>query len=254
VDDNLEKLSVVMPVYNERDYVFDIISRVQAVELDDLEMEIILVDDGSTDGTVERLKSLCDTNGSTVSFTADDGSTETIRTNNIQVVLLDHNRGKGAALREGFKKISGDIVVIQDADLEYQPEDYTALIKPISEDRADVVYGSRFLGGPQRALYFRHYVGNKVLTMMSNLLTDLNLTDMETCYKMFRASVLEDITLNENGFGFEPEFTAKIARAGYRIYEVPISYYGRTYEEGKKIDWTDGVQTLRCILQYNVFG
>lgn len=235
----MDQLSVVMPVYNEYDYVLDSLRRVQSASLNGLAREIIVVDDGSTDGTQDRLRNLEETDG--------------LNADSITVLFQDNNRGKGAALRRGFEEATGDVVVVQDADLEYDPGEYERLLEPILDDRADVVFGSRFRGGPQRVLYFWHYAGNRLLTLFSNMLTNLNLSDMETCYKMFRRDVLESIDLAENGFGFEPEVTARVARGGYRIYEVPISYFGRTYEEGKKIHWTDGLVTLWCILKYNVF-
>lgn len=246
-----ERLSVVIPIYNENDFVYEILERVQNVDLDGVDKEIVVVDDGSNDGTARKLRSLKSAQeDGRETFRREDTSIDV--NNSLKLIFKQRNEGKGKTLRRGFSESSGDIIVVQDADLEYDPEEYTSLLKPIREGRADVVYGSRFLGGPHRALYFRHYLGNKVLTTLSNLLTDLNLSDMETCYKMFRASVLDDITLREDRFGFEPEFTAKVAREGYRIYEVPISYYGRTYEEGKKIGWKDGVEALRCIIQYNL--
>jgi glycosyltransferase involved in cell wall biosynthesis len=226
------KLSVVIPVYNEKDTVLKVIDRVRSVALS---KEIIVVDDCSTDGTRELLQSLSP---------SDD----------IKIILQSKNTGKGAALRAGFNVISGDIVVIQDADLEYDPAEYPNLIQPILANKADVVYGSRFLGGPHRVLLFWHSVGNRFLTALSNMLTDLNLTDMETCYKVFRAEVLKKITLCENRFGFEPEFTAKIGKARFRIYEVPISYSGRDYSEGKKIGWKDGIAAIYFILKYTFFN
>ena len=222
------KLSVVIPVYNEKATVREILERVRAVNLP---KEIIIVDDFSTDGTREILQEL----GS-----ADD----------LKVVLQARNMGKGAALRAGFEAVTGDIVIIQDADLEYDPAEYPVLVQPILANKADVVYGSRFLSGPHRVLLFWHYLGNKMLTTLSNMMTDLNLTDMETCYKVFRASVLKEIKLREDRFGFEPEFTAKIAKARCRVYEVPISYSGRDYFEGKKIGWKDGVAAIYFILKY----
>jgi glycosyltransferase involved in cell wall biosynthesis len=224
------KLSVVIPVYNEKDTIRQLYERVKNV---DMEMEVILVDDGSTDGTREILQGLTD--------------------DITQVVLLERNMGKGAALRSGFRHVTGDIVVIQDADLEYNPGEYSRLVQPILEGKADVVYGSRFVTGEyRRVLFFWHMVGNKFLTLVSNMLTNLNLTDMETGYKVFRREVLERITLEEDRFGFEPEFTAKIARLKVRIYEVGISYSGRTYQERKKIGWKDGFSALRCIIKYNL--
>ena len=225
------KLSVVIPVYNEKNTILQLLDRVRKV---DLPKEIILVDDLSTDGTRELLQK---------QQVSDE----------LKIILQPKNQGKGFALRTGFGAVTGDIVVVQDADLEYDPEEYFALIQPILANKADVVFGSRFLGGPHRVLLFWHSVGNRVLTMLSNMLTDLNLTDMETCYKMFRAEILKKIAFRENRFGFEPEFTAKVARARYRIYEVPISYSGRDYSEGKKIGWKDGVAAIYFILKYWLF-
>jgi len=225
------KLSVVIPVYNEKNTILQLLECVRRVAL---QKEIILVDDFSTDGTREILQK---------QQTSDD----------FKIILQPRNQGKGAAVRAGFAAVTGDIVVVQDADLEYDPEEYMTLIQPILADKADVVFGSRFLGGPHRVLLFWHSVGNRVLTTLSNMITDLNLTDMETCYKMFRADILKKITLRENRFGFEPEFTAKVARARCRIYEVPISYSGRDYSEGKKIGWKDGVAAIYFILKYGFF-
>lgn len=206
------------------------IAAVQGVEL---EKEIVVVDDGSSDGTREILANL-DAKG-------------------VRVLFHERNNGKGAALRTGFNAVDGDLIIIQDADLEYDPQDYHRLLRPIMEGKADVVYGSRFVGGEQhRVLFFWHMVGNKLLTLLSNMLTGLNLTDMESCYKVFRREVLQRINIEENRFGFEPEITAKVARLGVRIYEVGISYAGRTYHEGKKIGWKDGVSALRCILKYSL--
>ncbi len=226
------RLSVVIPVYNEVETIKEIVSRVQAV---DLEKEIIIVDDGSTDGTRELLQE------------------DTFSLENVRVLYHDHNQGKGAALRTGFESATGDIIIIQDADLEYDPREYPVLLEPILDGRADIVYGSRFLGGPHRVLFFWHYLGNKFLTLLSNALTNLNLTDMETCYKVFRREVLSGIQLKSNRFGFEPEFTAKIAKKDFRIYETPISYSGRTYAEGKKIGWKDGVKAIVAILWFRFF-
>ncbi len=225
-------LSVVMPVYNERRTIEEIITRVQRV---DLEKELVIIDDYSTDGTREYLQTL-----------DEDG---------IKVVFHEYNQGKGAALQTGFQHVSGDVVVIQDADLEYNPEEYHLLLRPILDGRADVVYGSRFLtGAERRVLYFWHSLGNKFLTFLSNMVTDLNLSDMETCYKMFRAEILQQITIEQKRFGFEPEFTIKMARLKCRVYEVGISYSGRDYSEGKKISWKDGFGVLWCLLKYGIFS
>ena len=226
------KISVVMPVYNEVDTIEDILSRVNKVAI---EKEIIVIDDFSTDGTREQLKKIVQDK------------------ENVKVIYQNRNKGKGAALRTGFEFVTGDIVIIQDADLEYDPNEYPKLLEPISDGRADVVYGSRFIGGPHRVLFFWHYVGNKLLTLISNALTNLNLTDMETCYKVFKRQILKDINLKSNRFGFEPEFTAKVAKKRLRIYEVPISYSGRTYSEGKKITWKDGIAALFLIFWYRFF-
>jgi glycosyltransferase involved in cell wall biosynthesis len=225
------RLSVVVPIYNEKATVAEIVRRIREVPIP---KEIILVDDGSTDGTREVLAGL------------DRGE-------DLRIVLQERNRGKGAALRTGFAQVTGDIVIVQDADLEYDPRQYHRLIQPIVEGQADVVYGSRFLPvGPHRVLYFWHSVGNRALTMLSNIFTDLNLTDMETCYKVFRREVIEAIapTLKEDRFGIEPELTAKVARRKYRIYEVGISYFGRTYQEGKKIGLSDACLAFWSILRY----
>ncbi len=223
------KLSVVIPVYNERDWLREVIRRVEAVPLP---KEIILVDDCSTDGTRDILQEL--------------------EAEGHKVVYQPQNQGKGAALRTGFEHATGTVIVVQDADLEYDPAEYPKLIQPILENRADVVFGSRFIGESHRVLYFWHYVCNKFLTMLSNMFTNLNITDMETCYKVFRREVLKGLKLKSNRFGFEPEFTAKIARRKpkWRIYEIPISYAGRTYEEGKKIGLKDAFQALWCIVRY----
>jgi glycosyltransferase involved in cell wall biosynthesis len=226
------KLSVVMPVYNERHTIGEILDRVQKVRI---EKEIILVDDCSTDGTREYLQNS--------------------KSDNINIFFHDDNQGKGAALQTGFKHVQGDIVVIQDADLEYDPEEYYLLINPILDGRADVVYGSRFLtGGERRVLFFWHFLGNKALTFLSNMVTDLNLSDMETCYKMFKVDILKKISLEQKRFGFEPEFTVKIAKLGVKIYEVGISYHGRDYAEGKKIGWKDGIAVLWCLFKYKFFA
>ena len=223
------KLTVVMPVYNEADHIEKIVAAVLAVPV---EKELIIVDDCSGDGTRDRLAALSKTPG-------------------VRVLLHDVNRGKGAALRTGFAAASGDLVLVQDADLEYDPQEYPKLLAPILAGKADVVFGSRFVGGEShRVLYFWHSVGNRFLTLLSNMFTNLNLTDMETCYKVFRREILGKITLREDRFGFEPEITAKVAKLKCRIYEVGISYSGRTYEEGKKIGWKDGVRALWCIVKY----
>jgi glycosyltransferase involved in cell wall biosynthesis len=226
-------LSVVIPCYNERATIAAVVAAVRAAEPAD--KEIIVVDDCSKDGTRELLR-----NG--------------IETRIDQVLYHEVNQGKGAALRTGIRAARGDIVLIQDADLEYDPAEYPNLLKPILEDKADVVFGSRFLGGqPHRVLYFWHRVGNGVLTLLSNIFTNLNLSDMETCYKVFRREIIQAIEIEENRFGFEPEITAKVAKTRCRVYEVGISYYGRTYEQGKKIGWKDGFRALWCVLKYNLF-
>jgi glycosyltransferase involved in cell wall biosynthesis len=243
------KLSVVIPVYNERAFIEEVVMRVQAVPLS---KEIIVVDDGSTDGTRELLQEweTAQKNGRR-EVAARNG--RILFLNDLRLLFQDRNYGKGAALRRGFQTVTGDIVLVQDADLEYDPKDYDKLLAPILDGRADVVYGSRFLGGPQRVHYFWHYAGNKLLTLLSDMLTNLKLTDMETCYKVFRRQVLEGIKFKSNRFGFEPECTAKIAKGSWRVYEVPISYAGRTYAEGKKITWRDGASSLWHILRYNLF-
>lgn len=226
------KLSIVIPCFNEMTTIREIIDAVKASPV--VDKEIIIVDDFSTDGTRELLKSELE---SLVD----------------RVVYHPFNQGKGAALRTGFAHATGDIVVVQDADLEYDPQEYPILMEPIVRDRADVVYGSRFMGGePHRVVYFWHMVGNRFLTLLSNMFTNINLTDMETCYKMFRRSVLEKITIEEDRFGFEPEITAKVSRLSVRIFEVGISYYGRTYAEGKKIGWRDGFRAIYAIVKYNL--
>jgi len=228
------KASVVMPVYNERAYIDEIVRRVLAVPI---EKELIIVDDFSTDGTRARLEEIA---GDPVGP--------------VRVLFHDKNRGKGAALRTGFAAATGDVVLVQDADLEYDPAEYPKLMAPILEGKADVVYGSRFAGGEShRVLYFWHSVGNRLLTLLSNVFTDLNLTDMETCYKAFRREIIQSVKLTEDRFGFEPEVTARIAALKCRVFEVGITYSGRTYEEGKKIGWKDGVRTLWCILKHNLF-
>jgi glycosyltransferase involved in cell wall biosynthesis len=226
------KLSVVMPVYNERATLREVIKKVLAVPLD---IELVCVDDGSKDGSRDILSELA-------------GSYPQLR-----ILLQPQNMGKGAALRRGIQEATGDFVIIQDADLEYDPTEYPQILAPLLEGKADVVFGSRFLGsGPHRVLYFWHSVGNWFLTLLSNCLTNINLSDMETCYKAFRREIIQSIPIEENRFGFEPEITVKVARRKLRIYEVGISYWGRTYEEGKKIGWKDGVRALYCLLKYSL--
>ncbi|MGB1656535.1 MAG: glycosyltransferase family 2 protein [Longimicrobiales bacterium] len=226
------RLTVVIPVYNEALTVERLLRRVREVPL---WLEVIVIDDGSTDGTRDLLPQL---EGTLID----------------RLIMHEQNRGKGAALRTGFEHATGDVVVVQDADMEYDPHEFPMLLRPILSGKADAVYGSRFLGGPHRVLFFWHSVGNRVLTLLSNMFTDVNLTDMETCYKMIRRELLQELPLSANRFGIEPEITARLAQAGARIYELPISYDGRSYAEGKKIGWKDGVSALRCIVQYNLFG
>jgi glycosyltransferase involved in cell wall biosynthesis len=223
-------VSVVIPCYNEVSTVENLLRQVREVPL---RMEVIVVDDGSTDGTRDLLARL-----------EDDGLVD-------QLIFHPKNAGKGAALRTGFAKATGDVVVVQDADLEYDPAEFPLLLEPILSGKADAVYGSRFLGGPHRVLFFWHSVGNHMLTLLSNMFTDVNLTDMETCYKMVRRELLQSLPLSADRFGIEPELTARLAQAGARIYELPISYHGRSYAEGKKIGWKDGVSALWSIVKYN---
>jgi glycosyltransferase involved in cell wall biosynthesis len=231
----LKKISIIMPVFNEEDFVIKAIRRVLATKIDGLTKEIIVVDDGSTDGTRHRLRRF-------------GGQAR------IKIIRLKKNMGKGAAIRSGLKEVTGDVVVIHDADLEYDPKEINLLLKPIVEGDADVVYGSRFMGDrPHRVLFFWHMLANNFLTLVSNMCTNLNLTDMETGYKMFTKKVAGKLDLKENRFGMEPEFTAKIAKMNSRVYEVGISYHGRNYRQGKKIGWKDGFHALWCILKYNLF-
>ena len=228
------KLSIVIPCFNEKATILELIDAVRSAPTQD--KQIIIVDDGSTDGTREILKGI-------------QGKAD------IDIIYHETNKGKGAALSTGFAAATGDICIVQDADLEYDPQEFPLVIQPIVDGKADVVFGSRFQSGrPHRVVYFWHRIGNGVLTLLSNILTDLNLTDMETCYKAFKREVIQSITIEEKRFGFEPEVTAKISKKNLRIYEVGISYYGRTYSEGKKIGWKDGVRAIYCILKYNTWN
>ena len=227
-------LSIVIPCFNEKEFIRELVDRVNSAPI--ANKEIILVDDNSNDGTKEIIK-------------------KEIEKKVAKVIYHKENMGKGAALRSGFKKAKGDIIIVQDADLEYDPGEYPRLIKPIVDGRADVVYGSRFIGSQEhRVLYFWHIIGNKFLTLISNMFTNLNLTDIETCYKVFKKDVLDRISLQEDGFGFDPEITAKIAKLKCSIYEIGISYSGRTYDQGKKIGWADGIKVLGAIIKYNLIG
>jgi glycosyltransferase involved in cell wall biosynthesis len=244
------KVSVVIPVFNECQYIEEILNRILSVHIENVDIEIIIVDDCSSDGTRDILETLImeDANNHDKPHKLNYS-----KCGKIKIIFQNKNQGKGAALRRGFNDAVGEVIIIQDADLEYDPNEYSKLLDPIQRGLADVVYGSRFLGGPHRVLYFWHFIGNKILTTLSNILTNLNLTDMETCYKVFRSDVLKEINIKQNRFGFEPEITAKVAKKGYRIYEVPISYYGRTYAEGKKINWLDGLKAIYYIIRYNLF-
>ena len=243
------KVSIVIPAYNEKATIEEILRRVLDT---DVRKEVLVIDDCSTDGTRQTLERMAGRQANNEKAApAQDGS-EAIGLRDLRFFFQTPNQGKGAALRRGFAEATGEIVVVQDADLEYDPRDYVKLLEPIIDGRADVVYGSRFLGGPQRVHYFWHYVANRILTLLSDIFTNLKLTDMETCYKVFRKEVLKGIEIKSNRFGFEPEITAKIAKGKWRIYEVPITYAGRTYEEGKKITWKDGFQALWCIIRFRL--
>jgi len=244
------KVSIIIPAYNERAFIEEVLLRVQASPID---KEIVVIDDKSTDGTRALLEELDQAQSEGKPEAVIQNGKARLALGNIRFLFQPQNMGKGAALRRGFEAASGDVVLVQDADLEYDPKDYETLLEPIFEEKADVVYGSRFLGGPQRVHYFWHYAGNKFLTLLSDVFTNLKLTDMETCYKVFRKEVLQNITIQSDRFGFEPEITAKISKGNWRIYEVSISYAGRTYAEGKKITWRDGISTLWCILRFNLF-
>ena len=243
------KVSVVIPVYNEKNTIEEILRRVLDATV---RREVIIVDDCSTDGTRQMLENMAarQAHGEGEVPATDGGFPITL--GDLRILFQEKNCGKGAALKRGFAEAAGDVVIVQDADLEYDPLDYPKLLEPILDGRADVVFGSRFLSGPQRVHYFWHYVGNRFLTLLSDIFTNLNITDMETCYKVFRREVLQGIRLRSRRFGFEPEITAKVAKGKWRVYEVPISYAGRSYEEGKKITWKDGVQALWCIVRYRI--
>jgi glycosyltransferase involved in cell wall biosynthesis len=233
-------LSVIIPAYNESKTILDILQKVSGLDIPEVDMEIIVINDCSTDDTKTLVEKF---------ITAHSGK-------DIKLLNQEKNQGKGAAIHLGIREACGDYLIIQDADLEYDPQEYRDLLKPVLNGQADVVYGSRFMGAnPHRILFFWHSIGNKMLTSLSNMFTNLNLTDMETCYKLFRTDIIQKIYLKEKRFGFEPEVTAKISRVpGIRIYEVGISYYGRTYDEGKKINWKDGFYAIFCVLKYNIFA
>lgn len=230
----IKKLSIIIPAYNEEETIIKSIKKVLSVKLPAIRKEIIVINDGSRDKTLKLIKK--------------------IKSRNLVIINKRKNQGKGSAIRDGIKRATGDVIIIQDADLEYDPVEYKVLMVPIKKGLADVVYGSRFVGsGPHRVLFFWHMLGNKLLTLLSNALTNLNLTDMETCYKMFTKNIAHKLTIEENRFGFEPEFTVKIAKMRARVYEVGISYMGRSYTEGKKINWKDGVRALWCLVKYSLF-
>ena len=238
MNNDFPTLSVVIPVYNEESTLEEILIEVSKSEI---VTEIILIDDCSTDNSLKKI------------FECKEQLSRSKPKINVLIEKNVKNRGKGATIRKGFEKATSEVIIVQDADLEYDPKEYISLIQPIKDGKADVVYGSRFIGGTHRVLYFWHYVGNKALTLLSNMFSNINLTDMETCYKMFRREVLQNFNLVSNRFGFEPEFTAKVARAKLKIYELPISYYGRTYDDGKKITWRDGIAAFYHIIRFNLF-
>ncbi len=243
------KVSVVIPVFNEKATIAELVRRVRAVEID---KEIVIVDDCSTDGTRDILLQIVNSSQSQPDSPG-QSSLPMACSGDVRVFFQERNLGKGAAVRRGIQEARGNLILIQDADLEYDPKDYGALLDPIERGMADVVYGSRFLGGPHRVLYFWHLVGNKTLTLISNMFTNLGLTDVWTCYKVFRREVLQSFELKENRFGFEPEVTAKVSHGRWVVFEVPISYNGRTYAQGKKITWRDGFRAIWCVVRYGIF-